>query len=253
MCLIVFAWKSHPRYELILAANRDEHHAREAIALHRWRDVPDVVAGRDQEAGGTWLGIGRDGRFAAVTNYREDVAQAFSGASRGEIVVDFLSGTETASTFCEAFQDERYAGVNVLARSAGQLTYVSNRGDEPRELPPGVYGLGNASLDTPWPKLLRARTGLADLLSRDRIDDRSLLALMADRTRLPIVEKSVALPFHLAAALSAIFIVARDYGTRCTTVVMQDGSGTGSVTERRFDASGESLGTTRLGLVVENL
>ena len=243
MCLIVFAWQAHPDYRLIVAANRDEYHGRAAREAHWWPDAPDILAGRDLQAGGTWLAAGRNGRFATVTNYRENQRPKAGLQSRGEIATGFVAGSDAPLAFVSAFDGSRYAGVNVLAADAESLCYVSNRDDAPRALPPGIYGLSNASLDTPWSKLVRARAALADLVDSNAVNATALFRLLGDRTPAPAGEiESGDLPFALARAISAPFIVSDDYGTRCSTVIEVDNDGMTRFRERRFAAGGETTG-----------
>ena len=243
MCLIAFAWRAHPRYRLILAANRDERHDRPSEALHWWQDTPDLLAGRDLEAGGTWLGIGRDGRFATVTNYRESGAAMNHVTSRGRIVTDFALGEMTPDAFTESIDGERYAGVNVLASDGRSLSYVSNRGDGPVALEPGIYGLSNAALDTPWSKLVRTRDGLRALARSDDISRETLMQLLADRAVAPKPEIDPdGLSYELALAISAPFIVSPEYGTRSTTVLTWSHDNEIRIRESRFDATGDSIG-----------
>ena len=253
MCLIVFAWRAHPEYPLVLAANRDEFHARPAAPLGWWDDRPDVVGGRDLQAGGTWLALARSGRFATVTNYREDLAPHPGARSRGELVTRFLEGGDTALQFAGALDGEAYAGFSLLAAELGgreQLVYVSNRRDPPRPLAPGVYGLSNASLDTPWPKLLRSKARLQALIDDDTVDAEALFALLADRE--PGSSEDIAdaiaddLPPEMMRAIAAPFVVSPAYGTRCSTVVRAGRNGEVQVSERRFDRTGAATGDTHI-------
>lgn len=243
MCLIVFAWKSHPDYKLILAANRDEFHGRPSQEAHWWPDLPDVLAGRDLQAGGTWLATARSGRFAAVTNYREQQRVQTGLRSRGEIVTNFVSTDVDAMTFISTFADDIYAGVSILAADQENICYTSNRGDEPVSLEPGIYGLSNASLDTPWSKLTRSKDALTALIDAEKVNNTTLLRLLGDRTPAASSEvESGELPFKLARTLTAPFIVADTYGTRCSTVLVMSNDGRVDFCERRFAADGTASG-----------
>lgn len=244
MCLIVFAWQAHPEYRLVLAANRDEFHARPAAPLGWWPDEGNILGGRDLQAGGTWLAAARSGRFATVTNYREDLAPHPGVRSRGELVTHFLADSRSALGFAEALDGNDYAGFSLLAGELGdgdELAYVSNRGDPARALTPGLYGLSNASLNTPWPKVLRSKARLTSLL-QDRVDADALLALLADRE--PGSSEDIAdaiaddLPPEMARAIAAPFVVTPAYGTRCSTVLLVSASGEVAIHERRFDPAG---------------
>ncbi|MDH4071547.1 MAG: NRDE family protein [Gammaproteobacteria bacterium] len=248
MCLVVFAWDTHADYRLILAANRDEFHARPSRALDWWPDHAGVLAGRDLQAGGSWLAVHRDGRFATVTNYREQARRLPRLLSRGELVANFVAGEENPASYVGNIAGERYAGFSLLAGDGEELWYVSNRGDGPQRLEPGVYGLSNAVLDSPWPKLVRARDGLRSLLAGGEPGETALMQLMADRTPAPVADVDPGeLPFAAARALTAPFIVSADYGTRCTTTLSWRRDGRVSLCERRFDAAGRDTGETRIG------
>jgi uncharacterized protein with NRDE domain len=251
MCLIVFAWKATPEYRLVLAANRDEFHERAARQLHWWPDSPGILAGRDMQAGGTWLAAGRSGRLATVTNYREQQVSREGLRSRGELVSNFVRSADSAMDFSAAIVGERYAGFSLLTTDGEELCHVSNRGDAATRLAPGIYGLSNASLDTPWPKLVRTREALRRLISTDRVDESELLRLMSDRTLAADTETQHAdLPFELARALTAPFILGPDYGTRCTTIVLWDYNDRILLAETRFDSTGSPSGDARFSFIV---
>lgn len=251
MCLIVFAWQAHPEYRLVLAANRDEFHGRPTQALHWWPDKTDVLAGRDLQAGGTWLASHRAGRFATVTNYRDRQGTEGKLRSRGELVTDFVMSDMGAETFTKTTAGEQYAGFSLLAIDNDDLYYVSNRGDKPTLLSPGIYGLSNASLDTPWSKLVRSRDRLRSLVDTNTVNETALMRLMADRESAPIPDVEAGqLPFEIARALTAPFIVSPDYGTRCSTSLLWSHEGKVALCERRFDATGESTGESRFSFEI---
>lgn len=253
MCLIVFAWRAHPDYRLVLAANRDEFHVRPSQALHFWPDNPDVLAGRDLQAGGTWLAAHRGGRFATVTNYREQQRTGGKLASRGALVTDFVTSDENAGSFSAAIEGKKYAGFSLLTADDDDLYYVSNRGDPALCLEAGIYGLSNASLDTPWPKVRRSREAMSQLLESNTMDETALYRLMSDRTRAAVSDvDDKHLPFELARALTAPFIVTPDYGTRCSTVMLWSNDGKIVLGERRFDAAGNLSGKSSFSFVVRN-
>lgn len=246
MCLIVFAWQAHPRYHLILAANRDELHNRPAEAAGWWQDHPEMLAGRDLAAGGTWLAVGKSGRFATVTNYREDRQAAAGLLSRGDLVTGFLAASSSPLGFAGSLQDSRYAGFSLLLAAGDELAYVSNRGEAPRLLPPGVYGLSNCALDTPWPKLVRSRDRLRRLLRDDFVGEDSLLHLLGDTNEATKEEaENGALPYPLPQFQSSPFIVSQEYGTRCSTALLHGCDGTVTFSERRFDCDGDLSGQSR--------
>lgn len=261
MCLVVFAWKTHPKYKLVLAANRDEFHRRPTQALGWWNDCPNVLAGRDLQAGGTWLAASRTGRIATVTNYREQVGAHTEIRSRGEIVTSFVGGGTEPDVFSQSIAGDQFAGFNLLAALDDKLCYVSNRGNTTTCLSPGIYGLSNASLDTPWTKLLRARDALEKNIAADRVDEQVLMQVMADRQTHTTAETALAplasdrqtdvsAEIELDKALTAPFIVTPLYGTRCTTVLLLDYAGNITMSERRFDSLGTATGTSRFNFSI---
>ena len=251
MCLIVFAWEAHPDYRMVLAGNRDEFHGRPAQALHWWPDRPGVLAGRDLQAGGTWLAASRNGRFSTVTNYRENQRSRPGLRSRGDLVTDFVAGNQPPGKYLQSLDGERYAGFSLLLTDGVELWSGSNRGDAPARLASGIYGLSNAALDTPWPKLVRTRDGLAKMLGNDRVNETELSRLLADRTPAAAHEIDAGdLPFALARTVSSPFIVSKDYGTRCTTTLIWTVAGKVTLTEQSFDPAGNSVGEARFSYEV---
>src|SRR5919109_109572 len=168
MCLVLIALDSHPEYSLILVANRDDFYDRPTPPAGFWGEAPSVLAGRDLKAGGTWLGVDRRGRLAAVTNYRQGERESAAPRSRGLLVSEFLMGDGGVADYMERVQLEadRYNGFNLIAGDSGGLFYFSNREGQRRSLSRGVYGLSNHLLDTPWPKVAWAKSVLGKLLSR---------------------------------------------------------------------------------------
>jgi len=246
MCLIVFAWRPGHALPLIVAANRDEFYARPTQALAAWEDAPGVHAGRDLEAGGTWLGVGPQGRFAALTNIR-DPGQPLGPRSRGELVAGFLQGEFGVERYLDhvASRSALYSGFNLLVGDGRQLGYLHGREATPRLLQAGVYGLSNAGLDTPWPKLVKAREGLEGLLGA--ADPQRLLALLADaepaaESELP--ETGVGLVTE--KLLSSVFIASQNYGTRASTVLIVDDQGKRRLIERSFGPFGGHLGEVEI-------
>lgn len=252
MCLVVAAWRMHPELPLILAGNRDEFHARPAEPADWWSDDPDVLAGRDLDAGGTWLGVTRGGRFGVVTNYREGSPRG-GEVSRGLLLTDWLAGAEPAAGFAArlAREEQRYAGFNLLFGDPATLRYHTNRQAASRELEPGIHGVSNALLDTPWPKLVVTRQRLARLIGSGRCEADAILEMLADTE--PAGEDGetdpaldTALDPDVRRVLSAPFILTPTYGTRCSTVVLFRADGGAEFVERRFDPAGEISGETRV-------
>lgn len=232
VCLIVLAYKAHPRYPLLFAANRDEFHDRPAAPARFWEEAPDLLAGRDLRAGGTWLGITRAGRFAALTNYRDLHRPRKQGPSRGLLVRQALEGGFDPGT------TSVYEGFNLLYGPIDALRYHTNEQPADTPLIPGVHGISNHFLDTPWPKVERAKQGLQDLLA---VPDEQLVpglfAVLANDTvaaddRLP----DTGLPLDLERAISSIFIRTDGYGTRCSTVVLVGTDGRVYFEERTWPA-----------------
>ncbi|NJM10791.1 MAG: NRDE family protein [Synechococcaceae cyanobacterium SM1_2_3] len=235
MCLILIAYRCHPRYPLLVAANRDEFYDRPAAPLGFWHDLPQILAGRDLQKGGTWMGVTQNGRFAALTNYREPSRVMPDAPSRGCLVSDYLCSVESARVYLDrlAWTAEIYNGFNLLLGDAGQLYYYSNRGGGQRVLTPGIYGLSNHLLDTPWPKLERGRRALGQLLDRQvALTPDDLLDVLTNCTPAPdedLPDTGVSLEWE--RWLSPIFIDAPGYGTRCSTALLLDASGRAQMVE----------------------
>lgn len=252
MCLILFAWQSHPRYELVLAANRDEFHQRPAAAARFWEDHPDILAGRDLQAGGTWLGVTRSGRLAAVTNYREPVSpRPQPERSRGHLVRDYLEDVQGPLAWAQRLQPlaAAYSGFNLLAGATGELVYLSNRGGTPSPVRPGIHGLSNHLMDTDWPKVQAGRERLAELLDRREPDPGELFGLLTDRALTP-GDMPESLEEHLAPerVMKHYFIVSPVYGTRCSTVLLIGRDGAITFIERQFDPNGNETATVSFQL-----
>ena len=253
MCLVVAALHAHPRYALVVAANRDEYHARPAAPAAWGSDdgFEGVLAGRDLAAGGTWLGVTRDGRVALVTNVRDGKAQDPAAPSRGALVPRLLASPLDEAIASLAQDGARYNGFNLLAGDASSLRWMSNRGGAPRRIDAGVHGLSNALLDVPWPKVVRTRERMLEWIAAGEIDVEPLFAALADRNRAADSElphTGVALEWE--RILSSPFIVTERYGTRCSTIYTVDTAGRGEFRERSFAAdgtlSGEVVETFRL-------
>lgn len=254
--MLVVARRVHPRYPLVVVANRDEVLSRPTEAMHEWsagrEGVSGLVAGRDVTAGGTWLALASAGRFAAVTNVREPGHPPAAPASRGELPVDAVTGDVPVTGFVRHIADhlDRYAGVNLLAGDPDELWWASNRSDRgPEELSEDYHGLSNAALDTPWPKVTGAVADLraavdADVLDRDDWSG-PLLDLLADRRRAPLRRlPRTGVPLWQEWRLSPRFVrIRRWYGTRSTTVVRIDEHGTAEAVERTWDTAGHVAGT----------
>jgi uncharacterized protein with NRDE domain len=232
---------------LVVAANRDEFHQRPTAAAAFWPASPDLLAGRDLEAGGTWLGVTRQGKFAAITNYREPQhPEGPMRHSRGHLVRDYLAGRETAADYAAslAARGQDYRGFNLLLGEPGALLHVSNRSDGIIEVSGGCHGLSNHLLDTDWPKVHWGRARLDALLEKDQVRPEALLELLANRNILPGDEPPGAdLELSPERITRQAFIVSPEYGTRSSTVLLIDRDGEAVFVERQFDSAGAPSGT----------
>jgi len=249
MCLLVLAWKTHPRYRLVLAGNRDEFHDRPAAPLGWWQDDPRILAGRDLKANGTWLGVARSGRIGVLTNYRDLQAPIEGAPTRGGLVTRFLTGATSPKEFLDDLRGAapRYSGFNLLVGGPRALYYFSNRGpNAPQALASGVYGLSNHLLDTPWPKVKRTRERFSELLAQNDVRAEDLFAILNDREPAAASDlPSTGLPADWERIVSAPFILNERYGTRCSSVLLVERNGRTVLHERRFDNAGIQSGTTR--------
>lgn len=261
VCLILFAYRMVPRQPLVLAANRDEFHDRPSLAAHWWEDAPNIYGGRDRRAGGTWLGVSRQGRLAAVTNWTDQSRRTSAAESRGNLPRAFLDGGASPRAFAENIDGRMYAGFNFLAYDGETLVYASNRIDTVRVLPPGVYGLTNTRLGdavapnapvcldaNAWPKATLGAQALRRIAGEATIDD--LLALLAR----PLLPPNMATPGERRGASSSrserhrspAFIRGTEYGTRASTAVVFERDRV-SIAERQygpFGAPGRRSATT---------
>lgn len=235
MCILLFRWQPENATPLILAGNRDEFYARPTEAA-RWRG--SVFCGLDLRAGGTWLGVTRSGRFAAVTNFREPIQEPGAGArSRGELPWNFLHDDEiTPEDYIQAIatQQSDYGPFNLLAGDRNSLWYVSNRGAAPQAVEPGVHGLSNGLLDTPWPKVARGKQLLTHAIEQGA-SETDLLALLTDRHQPGDDElPQTGVPNALEKLVAPIFIESAQYGTRCSTLLWLPKTGEPRISERRW-------------------
>ena len=246
MCLILVAWQSHRDFPLVVAANRDEFHARPTAGATFWQDDPSILAGRDLECMGTWLGVTRNGKFAAVSNYRDAADDSGGSLSRGLLASTYLGNGDAARKFVAqvAANGEAYRGFNFLAADHSELWWVSNRAAAPQRLAPGVYGVSN-HLDTPWSKVVRGKRLLGSLLqSAPAVEP--LLELLAD-TSLSADDDlpDTGVGLERERLLSALRVVSPAYGTRCSTAVLVGSDGRVQFAERAYGAQGEERDTLR--------
>lgn len=257
MCLILLAHHAHPDYPLVIAANRDEFYARPTAPAGFWQDAPHVLAGRDLTAGGTWLGVTRDGRWAAVTNYRDPPTAHPGRPSRGALVAGFLRDNVPADDYLAgvAASAAAYDGFNLLVGDLTRAHYLGNRvpGDTTghRTLEPGIYGLSNHLLDTPWPKVERGRRLLAELLESGAPTPEALLEIMYDTDVAPDdALPSTGVPAEWERALSASFIATPMYGTRASTALIVSRDGHATFVERTYGPGPQEQGEVRFDVEV---
>ncbi|WP_431030003.1 NRDE family protein [Lysinibacillus sp. LZ02] len=237
MCIIAFSYKTHPDFPIIITANRDEFYIRETKTAHIWENAPHILAGRDGEKGGTWLGVSKSGRFVAITNYRNPLLADKGTYSRGQIATDFLNSNERAEQFALNLQVKRdlYGPFNVLLYDGDKLFHYNNMMDEVTEVQPGIHCVSNATLNTPWPKVELLKDHFTKVLMNDACSDDDLFHILTNKQQasdeaLP----STGVPLELERKLSPIFIQFEGYGTRCSTVVRLDKTAW-HFTERTFE------------------
>lgn len=247
MCVLLLSLGQHRKYPLIVAANRDEFLARPTQAAGFWQDAPQVLAGRDLSQGGTWLGITRGGRFAALTNFRDPPAKRADRPSRGHLITTFLQGNDTPSTYVAELSGRahEYNGFSLIVGHGDEFYYYANREREPRALAPGLYGLSNHLLDTPWPKVVRGKQALTQaMLSDNGPSAEELFAILADRAPADEAELPHTVPSgERELWLSPLFVSGNDYGTRSSTVLWIDNNDEVTFIERTFQGDPERYST----------
>jgi uncharacterized protein with NRDE domain len=240
MCLILVAWQAHSNFPLVVAANRDEFYARPTAPCERWPNSPEIIGGRDLEAGGTWLGVSEQGRFAAVTNVREP-GIAKGSLSRGELTRNFLESRLSPECHLATLDFAAYSGFNLLLSDGNSLYYASNRGPQAQRLAPGVYGLSNHLLDSPWPKLISARERFS--LALDKLPaSQPFFDILGDDEIVPDDQlPETGVPLEWERRLSAIFVRSQEYGTRASTLVTVNAEKSLFFEERSFGPNGQPL------------
>ena len=236
MCLILAAWDAHPEYTLVVAANRDEFFERTSVPMHWWADVP-VLGGRDQTAGGSWMTLSASGRFAAVTNVRD--------FTRPD--AEFSAGTASPADYCRELPGDEYTGYNALVTDLETLWWTSNWAGAALPLDAGVYGVSNAALDTPWPKVVSGKQRFADALAAGA-DVHDLFDVLADDAVAPdehLPDTGVGL--ELERLVSPAFISSPDYGTNASTVLRIRRDRSYDIEERRFAQGAETGRVTFTG------
>lgn len=249
MCIVAAAWKAHPKWKLIALGNRDELHARPSRPIARWDEAEHLLAGQDEKAGGTWLGVSEQGRFAVVTNVARSIPPDPNAASRGALLKDYLSGNGRFADL-QATDFSQFNPFNLITVDSASATVHSNLTEQPSEdLGAGIFGLSNGTLENPWPKSARLNQGLENWLADDAGDFSSLLNLLRDESptgRFGNFVSDLAPPPK--PEYSPIFIKSPVYGTRCSSLVAIDHKGVGTFIERRFSPDGDITGETELNL-----
>ena len=245
MCLIALAWKARPDLPLVVAANRDEWRERPTEPAHWWPEQPRLFAGRDLQAGGTWMGVTREGRFAAVTNFRDPSDKRSTARSRGTLVTDYLLGTASPEAYLAALAPHarEYNGFNLIVGDRGELWYFGSREGNARAIEPGIHALSNHLLDEPWPKVVRARMAMQEAI-KDEDPSARLFAALADGQGAPddaLPETGVGIVWE--RRLASPLITGGDYGTRSSTVVRFSATGAVAFEERTLSPDGAVTGT----------
>jgi len=237
MCLILFSWKNHPKYNLILTANRDEFYDRPTTKAAYWKDHPSILAGKDLQAGGTWIGLEKSGRIAAITNYRDPQNIDTKARSRGQLTVNYLLSKDSPEAYLRKVKNSgiHYNGFNLLVGDVDHMFYYNNVNHQITELKPGTYGLSNGFFQENWPKLKKGRNALTKVISEDDISESKLFEILtdneiADDSALP----KTGVPLEWERALSPLFIKTEKYGTRCSTVICAEKSGDGVFVEKTY-------------------
>ena len=246
MCLIAFAYNMHPVFELVVIANRDEFYARPTRTAGYWNEEghPKLLAGKDLESGGTWMGINKSGHWGALTNYRDPSWKREDPPTRGNIVLDYLKQPQSPKPYLDTIKPtaNAYMGFNILAGSPDGIFHYSNYSDEITHIEPGIHGVSNALLDTPWPKLDAAKNALSEKVKSDDLEPDSLFKILgntqvADDRELP----KTGIPYKWEKAVSSIFINTGDYGTRCSTLLFIKKTGEMTFIERRYKTGTQEI------------
>lgn len=238
MCLIFLSINDHPKYKLIIAANRDEFYSRKTAAADYWNDHPEIVGGRDLEAMGTWMAMTKSGKIGMVTNYRDLKNLNPNAPTRGLLVSDYLLNGYRSEEYLKEIhlKADQYNGFNLLVGELGDLYYYSNYQSKILKLKAGTHGLSNALLDTPWPKVKKGKEKFASVIGKDMIEADRLFQILQDEEIAPDDElPNTGLDLNRERALSAMFIKTPNYGSRSSTVVLVDHNNLVSYSERVFD------------------
>lgn len=251
MCLITFAYNAHPKYRFVLSANRDEFYVRPTSTVDWWEDHHEILGGRDLQALGTWMAIHRNGRFAAVTNFRDIKNIRSDAQSRGDLPVNFLLSDQTPKSYATAVHQagRNYNGFNLLVLE-NELAHVSNYEEHINMLDPGIYGLSNALLDSPWPKVTKAKRVFSELIQTDFSLEDLIQMMQDDATASDDQLPETGLDYVREKALSAMCIRTPDYGTCCTTAITIDHDGNVNFMEKSYPVGDRKEGTVAFNFVI---
>jgi uncharacterized protein with NRDE domain len=255
MCLIVFANNVHPKYKLIFAANRDEFYNRPTEQADFWKDYPELLAGKDLQAGGTWMGITKQGRFAAITNFRDLKNHRTDAPSRGNLTVDFLVSDISPEEYYNKLKPiiSDFNGFNLLLGPVDELYYFSNKTEGLKKLEPGIHGISNALLDTPWPKVEKSKQYLKKITWQEEIHPWEVLNILNDTTYANDEElPDTGIGSELERLLSPVFTGTDKYGTRCSTVVMVDKNYNVMFAEKTFFKNAGTFSTREFNFTITN-
>jgi uncharacterized protein with NRDE domain len=255
MCLIVFANKFHPNYKLVFAANRDEFYERPTSQADFWKDNPDLLAGKDLQAGGTWMGITRQGKFSAITNFRDLKNHNPEAPSRGKITLNFLINHIQPEEYYNSLKPElnRFNGFNLILGNVESLYYFSNKKGGLEKINPGIHGISNALLNTPWPKVEKGKRQLEVLLKQNEVHPWEVMSILYDTLK----AKDENLPdtgvgIELERMLSPVFISSEKYGTRCSTVVTVDNNNFVQFVEKTYHSGIGTFSNKEFKFKIEN-
>ncbi|WP_299463171.1 NRDE family protein [uncultured Microscilla sp.] len=240
MCLLTFAWKTHPKYKLIFASNRDEFYKRNTAPAQFWNENKQILAGKDLEAGGTWMGLHKNGRFTALTNYRDIDNIKATAPSRGRLTLDYLQSNDSPKAYLEGIFEniDAYNGFNLLTGNTEELYYLSNYQHKIIQLQAGIYGLSNALLDSDWFKVQRLKKKFTEMVDAEEIEENALLDLMYDPTKANETEvQRTGLPIEREIMLSPMFIKSPQYGTCSSATILIDYDNNVRFTERVYNVS----------------
>jgi uncharacterized protein with NRDE domain len=246
MCVVLIGWKAHPDLKLIFAANRDEYLNRTTEPAKYWVDAPSIFAGRDNVHGGTWLGISRHKRFAAVTNIRRPSAIKTGSLSRGLLVSNYLQSDLSPRGYLQQIStvSNEYNLFNLIAGDKESLFFLSALDNKVIALNPGIYGISNGMLDSPWPKVIQGKSDMASLIAKGNINSESLLTLLQGREKYPDADlPDTGVGIEMERLLSPLFVQTSGYGTRSSSVLLMDNAGKIAFTERSFNEHGKVLDT----------